>query len=124
MVMSVIRICHDKLHSTFYRVDKPSNQFASKFGIVSRVDVLDNQGSSSFNFNSSFGRWWNVRMFLDTMTVINHHFDKYTMYQNTIDNALNVVMWISVVPHQVGITIMVKVAWIRRFLGETHIHTP
>ena len=123
MVMSVIRTCHDKLHSTFYRVDKPSNQFTSKFGIVSRVDVLDNQGSSSFNFNSSFVRWRNVRMFLDTMTVINHHFDKYTMYQNTIDNALNVIMWISVVPHQVGITIIVKVAWIRRFLGETHIHT-
>ena len=124
MVMSVIRTCHDKLHSTFYRVDKPSNQFTSKFGIVSRVDVLDNQGSSYFDFNSSFVRWWNVRMFLDTMTVINHHFDKYTMYQNTIDNALNVIMWISVVPHQVGITIIVKAAWIRRFLGETHIHTP
>ena len=48
-------------------------------------------------------------MFLDTMTVINHHFDKYTMYHNTIANALNVIMWISVVPHQVDITTIVKV---------------
>ena len=63
-------------------------------------------------------------MFLDTMTVINHYFDKYFMYQNTTDNALNVIMWISVVPHQIDITTFVKVAWIRRFLGEMHIHTP
>ena len=47
-------------------------------------------------------------MFLDTMTVINHHFDKYTMYHNTINNALNVIMWFSVVPHQVGITTIVS----------------
>ena len=46
------------------------------------------------------------------------------MYQNTTDNALNVIMWISVVPHQVDITTFVKVAWIRRFLGEMHIHIP
>ena len=62
-------------------------------------------------------------MFLDTMTVINQHFDKYTIDQNTIDDVLNFIMWISVVPHQVGITTIVKIAWIRRFLGEMHIHT-
>ena len=43
-----------------------SNQFTCKFSIFSTVDVLDNQGSSSFNFNSSFVRWRNFRMFLDT----------------------------------------------------------
>ena len=63
-------------------------------------------------------------MFLHTLTVINQHCDKYIMYQNTIENALNVIMWISVVPHQVGITTIVKVAWIMRFLGEMHIQTP
>ena len=124
MVMSVIHTCHNKLHCTLYQVEKASNQFTSKLGIISRVDVLDNQGSSSFNFNSSFVRWRNTRMFLDTMTVINNHSDKCNIYQNTIDNVLNFIMWISVVPHQVGITTIVKVAWIRRFLGETHIHTP
>ena len=62
-------------------------------------------------------------MFLDTTTVINHHFDKCTVYQNTIDNALNVIMCINVVPHQVGITTIVKVAWIRRFLDKMHIQT-
>ena len=122
--MSVIHTCHNKLHCTLKSVDKASNEFTVKFSIVPRVDVLDNQGSSSFNFNSSFVRWRNVRMFLDTTTVINHHSDKFTIYHNTIDSALNVIMWISVVPHQVGITTIVKVAWIRRFLGETHIHTP
>ena len=58
------------------------------------------------------------------MTVINQHCDKYIMYQNTIENALNVIMWISVVPHQVGFTTIFKVAWIMRFLGERHIQTP
>ena len=124
MVMSEIHTCHNKLNCMYNWSKKASCEFTFKFSIISRVNVLDNQGSSSFNFNSSFVRWRNVRMFLDTMTVINHHFDKYTMYQNTIDNALNVIMWISVVPHQVGITTIVKVAWIRRFLGEMHIHTP
>ena len=124
MVMSVIHTCHNKLHCTFYLVDEASKQITSKFGIVSRVNVLDNQGSSSFNFNSSFVRKWHIGMFLDTTTVINHHFEKCTIYQNRIESALNVIMWISVVPHQVGITTIVKIAWIRRFLGETHIHTP
>ena len=49
-------------------------------------------------------------MFLDTTTVINHHSDKCTIYQNTIDNVLNVILCIGVVPHQVGITTIVKVA--------------
>ena len=122
--MSVIHTCHNKLHCTLKSVDKASNEFTVKLSIVPRVDVLDNQGSSSFNFNSSFVRWRNTRMFLDTMTVIKNHSDKCTIYQNTIDNVLNFIMWISVVPHQVGITTIVKVAWIRRFLSETHIHTP
>ena len=122
--MSVIRTRHNKLHRTLKSVDKASNEFTVKFSIVSRVDVLDNQGSSSFNFNSSFVRWRNTRMFLDTMTVIKNHSDKCNIYQNTIDNVLNFIMWISVVPHQVGITTIVKVTWIRRFLDETHIHTP
>ena len=124
MVMSVIRTCHNKLHCTLYRVGKASPHFTFKYGIVSRVDVLDNQGSFFFNLNPSFVRWRNSRMFLDTATVIKHHSFKCTIYQNTIDNALNVIIWISVVPHQVGIATIVKVAWIRRFLGETHIHTP
>ena len=63
-------------------------------------------------------------MILDTTTVIKHHFDKYIFYKNTIGNVLNLIMWISVVPHQVGIATIVEVAWIRRFLGETPIHTP
>ena len=63
-------------------------------------------------------------MFLHTTTVPKNHFEKCTIYQNTVDNALSLIMWISVVPHQVGITTIVKVAWIWRFLGETHIHTP
>ena len=124
MVMSVIRTRHNKLHCTLKSVDKASNEFTVKFGIVSRVDVLDNQGSSSFNFNSSFVRWRNVWIFLDTKTVIDHHFDKYTIHLNFIENVLNFIMWISVVPHQLGITTIVKVTWIRRFLGETHIYTP
>ena len=122
--MSVIRTYHNKLNCTFYQIPKASPCFSFKFDIVSRVDVLDNQGSSSFNFNSSFVRWRNVRMLLDTTTVINHHCVKYTIYQNTIANALNFIMWISVVSHQNGITTIVKVAWIKRFLSETHIHTP
>ena len=124
MAMSVIRTCHNKLHCTLKSVDKASNEFTVKFGIVSRVDVLDYQGSSSFNFNSSFVRWRNFGMFLDTTTVINHHSDKCTIYQNTIDNVMNAILWVGVVPHQVGITTIVKVAWIRRFLGKTHICTP
>ena len=50
--------CYIKLHCTLilYQVQKASNQFTSKVGIVSRVDVIDNQGSSSFNFNSSSER--------------------------------------------------------------------
>ena len=123
-VMSLIRTCHNKLHCAFYWVQKASKKTTLKSGIVSRVDVLDNQGSSSFNFNSSFVRWRNTRMFLDTMTVIKNHSDKCNIYQNTIDNVLNFIMWISVVPHQVGITTIVKVAWISRLLGEMHIHTP
>ena len=63
-------------------------------------------------------------MIFDTMTFINHHCLKFTIYQNTIENVLNLIMWISVVPYQVGITTIVKVAWIRRFLGEIHTHTP
>ena len=124
MVQSVIHTFHNKLHYTFYCVPKASCHFTFKFGIVSRVDVLDNQGSSSFNFNSSFVRWRNVRMFLNTMTAINHHSDKCTIHKNTIDNDLNLIMRISVVPHQLGITTIVKVTWIRRFLGEIHTHTP
>ena len=123
VVLSAIRTCHNKLNCTFYLVDKASKHITSKLGIVSRVDVLDNQCGSSFNFNSSFVRKWNIRMFLDTTSVINHHFDKCTIYQNTIESALNVIMWISVVPHQVGITTIIEVAWTRRFLGEMHIHT-
>ena len=60
-------------------------------------------------------------MFMDTITVIKHHFDKYIIYQDTIGNVLNLIVWISVVPHQVGITTIVEVAWIRRLLGETQI---
>ena len=122
--MSVIRTCHTKLHYTLHQVQKASNQFTSKFGIVSRVDVLDNQGSSSFNFDSSFVRWRNFRMILDTTTVINHDFDKITTNQNTVGNVQNFILWISVVPHQFGITTIGKEAWIRRFLSEMHIHTP
>ena len=48
MVKSVIHTVHNKLHYTFYCVHKASCHFTFKFGIVSRVDVLDNQGSSSF----------------------------------------------------------------------------
>ena len=121
IVMSLIRTCHNKLN---YTLNIPSPHFTFKFGIIPRVDVLDNQGSSSFNFNSSFIRQRNRRMFLHTTTVLKNHFDKCTIYQNTVDNALSLIMWISVVPHQVGITTIVKVAWIWRFLGETHIHTP
>ena len=124
MVISVICTCHNKLHCTLKSVDKASNEFTVEFGIVAMVDVLDNQGSSSFNFNSSFVRWRNVQMFLDTKTVIDHHVNKYTIHQNFIKNVLNFIMWISVVPHQLGITTIVKVAWIRRFLDEMHIHTP
>ena len=124
MVKSVIHTFHNKLHYTLYCLQQASSHFTCKFGIVSRVDVLDNQGSSSFNFNSSFVRWRNFRMFLNTTTVIKNHSDKCAIYQNTIGNVLNFVMWISVVPHQIGITTIDKVAWIRRFLGEMHIHTP
>ena len=120
----VIHTCHNELNCTSNVHKEASHHSTSKFGIVSRVDVLDNQGSSSFNFNSSFVRWRNTRMFLDTTTAIKNHSDKCTIYQNTIDNVLNFIMWISVVPHQVGIATIVKIAWIRRFLGETHIHTP
>ena len=120
---SVIHTCHNKLHCSFYRVEKASPHFTFKSGIVFRVDVLDNQGSSSFNFHSSFVRWRNITMFLDTMTVINNHFDKCTSHLNTIESALNIIMWISVVPHQVGITTIVKVDRIIRFAGKTHTHT-
>ena len=122
-VMSLIRTCHNKLHCTFYWVRKASKHITLEFSIVSRVDVLDNQGSSSFNFNSSLVRFRNVRMFLDTKTAIHQKSDKCIFYQNTIDNVLNFIMWIIVVPHQLGITTIVKVAWIRRFLGEMHVHT-
>ena len=122
MAMSVIHTCHNKPDFTCNVPFFPYWTF--KFGTVFRFDVLNNQCSSSFNFNSSFVRWRNVRMFLDTTTVINHHSDKCTIYQNTIDNVLNLILWISVVPHQVGVTAIVEVAWIRRFLGEIHIHTP
>ena len=63
-------------------------------------------------------------MFLDTMTAINHRSNKFTTFMNTIDNVLNLIMWIRVVPHQVGITTIVEIAWIRRFLDEMHIYTP
>ena len=124
MVVSVIHTCHNKLHCTLYQVQKAPKQFTSKFGIVSRVDILDYQGSSSFNVNSSFVRKRNFRMILETLTVFNYHSEKFIIFQNTIGNAPNFTFWISVVPHQVGITTIVKVAWIRRFLGEMHIHTP
>ena len=124
MVMSVIRTRHNKLHCTLKSVDKASNEFTVKFGIVSRVDVFDDQGSSSFNFNSTFVRWRNFWIFLDTTTVLNHQLDECTIHLNSIENVLNFIMWISVVPHQLGITTIVKVTWIRRFLGETHIYTP
>ena len=124
MVMSVLCTCHNKLHCTLKHVKKASKEFTNKIGIVSRVDVLDNQGSSSFNFKSSFVRWRNFWNFLDTTTVLNHHFLQFTIHLNFIENFLNLIKWISVVPHQVGITTIVKVAWIRRFLDETHIYTP
>ena len=41
MFISVIRTCHNKLNSTCKCVDS-SKEFTSKYGIVSRVDVLDN----------------------------------------------------------------------------------
>ena len=123
MVKSVIHTCHNKLHSTLFFGDRVSPYLTSKLGVVSRVDVLDYQSSSSFNFNSSFVRWINRRMFLHTTTAIHKQSGKYIFYQYTIDNVLNPIMWIIVVPHQVGITTIFKVAWIRRFLGETHIHT-
>ena len=63
-------------------------------------------------------------MLLATMTAINYHSEKITIYQNTIGDVLNFVFWISIVPHQFGITTIVKVAWIRRLPGEMHIHTP
>ena len=44
MVISVIHTCHNKLHCTLKSVDKASKEFTVEFGIVSRVDVLDNQG--------------------------------------------------------------------------------
>ena len=119
-----IRTCHNKLNCTFNCPWWACPHFTFKFAIVSGVDVLDNQGSSSFNFNSSFVKWRNARIFLDTLTVIKYQFGKFIIYHHTIDNELNLIMWISVVPHQVGITTIVKVAWIRRFLGEIHIHTP
>ena len=106
----------------FNRSDKPSYEFTFKFSTVSRVDVLDNQGSSPFNFNSSCVRWRNIRMLLDTIVVSINHSDICTIYQNHEENAVH-FMWISVVPHQVGITTIVKIAWIRRFLSEMHIHT-
>ena len=112
MVISVILTCHNKLNCTFNFPWWASPHSTFKLGIVSRVDVLDNEGSSSFDFNSSFVKWGNVRIFSDTLTVINYQADKCIIYQNTIDNELNVIMWISVVPHQVGITTIVKVAWI------------
>ena len=124
MVMSVIHTCHNKLHSSCYLISNVSHQFTFKFSIVSRVDVLDHQGSSSFNFNPSFVTWRNITMFFDTTTVIKNCSDKSAIYQNTKENAGNIIMWINVVPHQVGITTIVKVAWIRRFLGEMHSHTP
>ena len=123
MVMSAIHTCHNKLNCTFNLPWRAFPHFTSKFGIVSSADVLDNQGSSSFNFNSSFVRWRNWRMFLQTMTVVKNHYFKFTIYQNTEGNGCNFIMWISIVPHQVGITTFVKVAWIRRFLGEYQIHT-
>ena len=58
------------------------------------------------------------------LAVVKNHCFKFTIHQNTVDNASNFIMWTSVVPHQVGITTTVEVAWIRRFLGEFHIHTP
>ena len=124
MVTTVLRTCHNKLNCTFNWANKASCEFTFKFSIVSGVDVLDNQGSSPFNFNSSFVRWRNIRMFLDTTIVSKNHSDICTIYQNSIDNALNIIMWISVVPHQVGITTIVKEAWTRRFMGEMHTHTP
>ena len=124
MVKSVIRTCHNKLNCTINLAWRASPRFKFDFGIVFRVDVLDNQGSSSFNFNSSFIRWRNWRIFFHTTTVLINHFDKHIIYQNTINNALNLIKWISVVPHQVSITTVFKIAWIRRFLGDFHIHTP
>ena len=56
IVMSVICTCHNKLNCTFNLAWKASPRFKFEFGIVFRVDVPDNQGSSSFNFNSSFIR--------------------------------------------------------------------
>ena len=53
-------------------------------------------------------------MFLDTMTAINHHSDKCTIHKNTIDNGLNLIMRISVVPHQLGIaTIGLEGSWVK-----------
>ena len=121
MVMSTRRTCHSKLNYTFNFL---SPHFTFKFGIVSRVDVLDKQGSPSFNFNSSLIRWRNITMFLDTTTAPENHFFICILYQNTKDDASSRIKWISVVPYKLGITTIFKIAWIRRFLGETHIHTP
>ena len=121
MVMSARRTCHNKLNFTFMLT---SPRFKFKFGIVSRVDVLDNQGCSSFNFNSSLIRWRNITMFLDTMTVPKNHFYIFTFYQCAEDDALSLIKWISVVPYKLGITTIFKIAWIRRFLSDFHIHTP
>ena len=120
VLMSLMHTCHNKLNCTFNTPWKASPHSTFKFGIVSRFDVLDDQGSSSFNFHSSFVRWENVRMFLDTTTVIKHHSHKCTIYQNTIDNVLNLILRIGVVPHQLGATAIIEVAWISRLLGETH----
>ena len=124
MVMSEIHTCHNKLNCMYNWSKKASCEFTFKFSIISRVNVLDNQGSSSFNFNSSSVGLRNIWMFSDTTTFSNNHSDICSINQNTIDNSLNFIMWISVVPHQLGITTIVEVAWIRRFLDEMHICTP
>ena len=124
MVMSEIHTCHNKLNCMYNWSKKASCEFTFKFSIISRVNVLDNQGSSSFNSNSSSVGLRNIWMFSDTTTFSNNHSDICSINQNTIDNSLNFIMWISVVPHQLGITTIVEVAWIRRFLDEMHIHTP
>ena len=58
------------------------------------------------------------------MAILINHFDKLIIYQNTEKNALSLIKWISVVPHKLGITTIVKIAWIRRFLGDLHICIP
>ena len=95
MVMSTRHTCHSKLNYTFNFL---SPHFTFKFGIVSRVDVLDKQGSSSFNFNSSLIRWRNITMFLDTTTAPENNF-LYVSFTRTLKMMPRVALSGSVQSH-------------------------